>query len=134
MSETFTDAQKRVFSFEVAGQRLWADPLTVRRRLDHYLGRSLNQVLAEAQNSDPVVKFQADEELLKAARLAFELPWDPLTGGATEVEIRTALRGLADFLSGSVTPVPMMQPSWPGLDPSLVSPPAMNPTSAFSST
>jgi hypothetical protein len=131
---TFTDEQRRIFSYGVAGLTRWADPLTVRRRLDHYLGRPLNDVLTQAASDDPVAKFLADEDLLRAARLALELPWDDNTGGATEAEIRDALRGLTDFLSGAATPIGTPRPNCTGSDPSSPFPGDMSPTSAYCST
>lgn len=131
----YPDEERRCFAYAVAGQAIHIDPLTARRRLDHYLGRPLNDVLAQARSPDEAARFQADEDLLAAARLAFEKPWDEATGaGATEDEMRAAVGGLSDFLYGrgttGVTPPPSSQPSGP-FEPF---PDDTPPTSAYSST
>lgn len=132
--EQFTEPQRRIFPYTVAGQQLYADPLTVRRRLDFYLSRPLNDALAAAAGNDPALRFAAEEDLLSAARLAFDKPWNETTGqGATEEEMRAAVGALADFLYGFGSSGATMPPSCEPSAPSEPSPPPMTPTSGFSS-
>jgi hypothetical protein len=88
-----------VFEVPTGSGTKFVDPLRVYRRLTHALGQDPTATLTQARSPDPSVAFQAQEELYRAARFAFELPFDPATGqGATEEVLNAALRSYRDYV------------------------------------
>lgn len=92
--------EKAIFRYHNGTRMVWADPLTVQRRLDAALGDP-DVVFKDVNDNDPLVWRPALECLIAAVREVFVMPGiDPETGqGATEEDCRTALNSLQDFLA-----------------------------------
>lgn len=102
----FNEAQRRVFGPYFNGEdQVYADPLTVHRRLFSLLGDP-NAVLLDANSDDPSLRHQAREKLLPAAREALELvPFDKKTGrGSLEQDVMAALRSYLEWMEGKGGP------------------------------
>lgn len=102
----FADNEKLVFCYEIGGEKRYADPLEIRRRLIRATSGEINDILKDAgRRVDPdsgnpienVATLAAQEKRTEAGREAFDLPpLNPKTGdGVPESEV---VRILGEFL------------------------------------
>lgn len=105
---------REVFSYFDGAREVWADPLTIHRRLTRALDGDPNSVLAAIQRGrempdatppyvpDAGALKQADdaiERLLPAIREVFAMPFDRMTGqGATEGDCLAAVSKFVAFM------------------------------------
>lgn len=105
----FADNEKLIFSYDLGGEKRYADPLEVRRKLIRATAGEINDIIRDSQpqpqaeddgetpsGSTPVesvAALDAREKLVGAARIAFDLPpLDPKTGeGVPESEVHRVL-------------------------------------------
>lgn len=108
------ESDRRIFGpyFNGVGP-VYADPMTIRRRLYYYLDGDPNKVIRDTRAEDPALRFQAKERLVAAAREAFEMiPWDAQAGrGALEVDVMKALKDYLVWLEKKDEQVPNL-PTW----------------------
>lgn len=106
----YSEQEKKVFQYHDGTAEVFGDPVTIHRRLTAYLDGNPNQVIEATQNADPLAAMHANDRLLAAVRVAFEMPFDKATGeGATEDECFAALDKFTEYLekkgpNGASTP------------------------------
>jgi len=131
----YSESDRNIFGpFYNGSEMVHADPLRIRRLLVHELGGDLNAVLSQAHAEEEPVRFQARDQLLSAARIAFDMtPFNPATGaGAVEADLWAALTAFLDFIEKK-NPSGVSGPtSVPSTDPKslLASVPPFVPTAA----
>lgn len=103
----FADNEKLIFSYDLGGEKRYADPLEVRRKLIRATAGEINDIIRDSQpqvvddgetpsGATPVesmAALDAREKLVGAARVAFDLPpLDQKTGeGVPESEVHRVL-------------------------------------------
>lgn len=87
-----------IYSYTAAGSTRHADPLRVNRTLWGELDGKFDRVLTQSQDEEPAVHYPAQDQLVAAVRVAFDLPEiDPHTGaGFLDREV---LQVLSDYLA-----------------------------------
>jgi hypothetical protein len=143
----YDDGERAIFEYAVNGQRLFADPMAVHRRLTLALGGNPNAVLEQSEaglfeEDNPaaadepqnrLARAAAEERLWPAVRSALGLPaFDPKTGqGVTDATCRRLLDQFVAFEAQKKTTAPASpigppptgaSPAYPAAD-SLTAPP-----------
>jgi hypothetical protein len=108
---------ERTFSYTVLGERVYGDPIAIHRRFTLATGGdpdALLQLVAPPEgqpetSTDILRRLDAEEQLARAARKAFQLPeYDTTTGqGATDDEALSLLWKWLEWMQKkSLTPAP----------------------------
>jgi hypothetical protein len=101
----FMDEQERaIFCYHNGTRLVWADPLTIQRRLEAALG-DYDAVVADMRSQDIKVAASATECYIANARDVLGMPAiDPDSGqGTTERQVRKALESFYDCLKKKET-------------------------------
>ena len=95
-----SEADRKIFPYWNGREEVWADPITVQRRLHAACGGDANQVIAQTNAPDALTACTARDSLLAAIRLAFDMPFDQMTGEmlGNESECFAAYDALTDYL------------------------------------
>lgn len=112
----YTSEQRAIFQYHDGVTQRWADPDTINRRLfmacpdfDEQLRLTKKVDDLTVVSDDRRAGMAAEEKVIAAARTAFGMPCNPAATtpeeyGATEAEVRTALRTFLDFLKKKEKP------------------------------
>jgi hypothetical protein len=89
-----------VFRYWNGQEDVWADPITLLRRLHAFCGGDANAVVEQTWGDNPVEVTLARDKLLAAIRAAFDMPFDQSTGMmlGNEDECFAAYDALTDWL------------------------------------
>lgn len=104
--DTWVDNPKRVFGPFYDGRGwVFADVAKVHRKLGACLDGEPNKVIEDSNSPDPEIASNATEKLVRAVRVAFDLPpFTPATGeGLTEDQCVETLNTFSDFLTKKET-------------------------------
>ena len=131
----YSPSERQIFIYFTGRAWRWADPIAIRRRMALALaphGLSIEKALLQCKDKDEPVKLQAKEFLYGAARIAFEMPYNPDAKeakdyGASENQVIDALNAFVEFNKKKVASG-VKSPTFPPRMDSTLSEPADSPS------
>lgn len=99
-----SERRKQIFAYYDGARDRHGDPLAIYRRLVRACDGDPERLQEDAESEIPQVASEAEERLMQAVRVAFEMaPFDPVApdpanAGATDEDCYAALRAYADYL------------------------------------